>query len=154
VECTDGIMASDVSAVVVSFLDHLGGVEQTVGDPSVGDASALAAPTSRLGGLTRGQRAAEFSRVVQGFFSGKAPRFSANGDDACGCRIPLEGVVVVILSVLRLRVKTLDLAVSRAVALCVVILLGASSWSSDTTRYRFVVFIVLGFSCFFFFFNL
>jgi hypothetical protein len=71
VDCTDGITASDVSAVVVSFLDHLGGVEQTVGDPSVGDASALAAPTSRLGGLTRGQRAAEFSRAVQGFFWGK-----------------------------------------------------------------------------------
>jgi hypothetical protein len=53
---------------------------------------------------------------VQGFFRAKAPRFSANGGDACGCRIPLEGVVVVILSVLWLRVKTLDLAVSTAAA--------------------------------------
>jgi hypothetical protein len=46
----------------------------------------------------------------------------------------LGGVVVVILSVLRLQVKTLDLAVSTAEVLCVATLLGASLWSRlDTT---------------------
>jgi hypothetical protein len=148
VDCAGGSTASDVSAVAVSLLDHLGGVEQTVGDPGVGGALALPAPRSWLGGLTRGQRAAEFSGAVQGFFRAKAPRFSANDDDACGCRIPLEGVVVVILSALRLRVKTLDLTVSTAAALCVVTLLGASSWSPVATQYCFVVFVVLVFPCF------
>jgi hypothetical protein len=45
-------------------------------------------------------------------------------------------------------VKTLDLAVSTAAARCVVTLLGASSWSLDTIRYRFVFFVVLVFPCF------
>jgi prolipoprotein diacylglyceryltransferase len=36
----------------------------------------------------------------------------------------------------RLRVKTLDLAVSTAVVQCVIILLVASSWSPDSTRSR------------------
>jgi hypothetical protein len=125
------------------------GVERTVGDPGVGDASALATPRSRLGGLTREQRAAEFSVVVRGFFRAKAQRFSADGGDACGCRIPLGGVVVVILPALRLRVKTLDLMVSMTV--CVVILLGASSWSPDSTRFCFFVFVVLVFPCYLFF---
>jgi hypothetical protein len=44
----------------------------------------------------------------------KAQRFSSNGGDACGCRNPLEGVVVVIFPVLWLRVKTLDLTISAA----------------------------------------
>jgi hypothetical protein len=69
----------------------------------------------------------------------KAQRFGANGGDACGCRNPLEGFVVVILPVLWLRVKTLDLTVSAA-AVYVVTLLGASSWSPDITRYCFNVF--------------
>jgi hypothetical protein len=48
-------------------------------------------------------------------------------------------------------VKTLDLAVTTAAALCVVTLLGASSWSPDTTWYRFNVFgQVLVFPCFLF----
>jgi hypothetical protein len=72
--------------------------------------------------------------VVRGFFRAKAQRFSADGGDACGCRIPLGGVVVVILPALRLRVKTLDLMVSMTAALCVVTLLRASSWSPDFTR--------------------
>jgi hypothetical protein len=45
-------------------LGHVDGIERTVGDPGVGSASALAAPRSRFGGLTRGQRVAEFSRAV------------------------------------------------------------------------------------------
>jgi hypothetical protein len=58
---------------------------------------------------------------------------------------------MVILPVLRLRVKTLDLAVSTAAALCVVTLLGASSWSPDATWYRLFVFVDLVFLCFLFF---
>jgi hypothetical protein len=57
------------------------------------------------------------------FFSGESSALSANGGDACGCRIPFGGAVVVILPVLWLRVKILDLAVSTAAALCVVTLL-------------------------------
>jgi hypothetical protein len=97
------------------------------------------------------QRAAEFSGAVRGFFWAKVHRFGANGGDACWCRIPLEGVVVVILPALRLWVKTVDLAVSTAAALCIVALLRASPWSPDTTRYRFSVFVVLVFSVFLFF---
>jgi hypothetical protein len=58
---------------------------------------------------------------------------------------------VVILTVLRLRVKTLDLTVSTAAALDVVTLLGASSWSPDFAWYRFNVFVGLVFPCFLFF---
>jgi hypothetical protein len=82
---------------------------------------------------------------VGGFFRAKAQRFGANGGDACGCCIPLEGIVVAIFPALWLRVKTLDLAVSTAAALCVVTLLRASLWSPDTSRYRFSVFVVLVF---------
>jgi hypothetical protein len=52
VDCADGSAASDVAVVVVFLFGHVDGVERTVGDPSVGDASALAAPRSRFGGLT------------------------------------------------------------------------------------------------------
>jgi hypothetical protein len=75
-------------------------------------------------------------------------RFGANGGDACGCRFPLEGVIVVILPALWLRVKTLDLAVSMAATLCVVTLLRVPLWSPDTSRYRFSIFVVFGFLCF------
>jgi hypothetical protein len=47
-------------------------------------------------------------------------------------------------------VKTLDLAVSMAAALCVVTLLGASLWSRvDTTQLCFFVFVVLVIRVFF-----
>jgi hypothetical protein len=85
------------------------------------------------------------------FFRAKAQRTCANGGDACGCRDPLEGAVVVILTALRLRVKTLDLTVSTAAALGVVTLVGASSWSPDFAWYRFNVFVGLVFPCFLFF---
>jgi hypothetical protein len=139
VDRTDGFTASEVAVVVVSLFGHVDDVERTVGDPGVGSALALVAPRSRFGGLTRGQQAAEFLGPVQGFFQAKAQRFGTNGGDACGCCNPLEGVVVVILSVLWLRVKTLDLTISAA-AVYVVTLLGASSWSPHLTRYRFNVF--------------
>jgi hypothetical protein len=58
----------------LSLIGHVDGVERTMGDPGVGSASALAASRSRCGGLTRGQRAAEFSGVVRGFFRAKAQR--------------------------------------------------------------------------------
>jgi hypothetical protein len=45
---------------------------------------------------------------VRRFFPAKAQRFDANGGDACGCRNPLEGVVVVTFFVLGIRVKILD----------------------------------------------
>jgi hypothetical protein len=63
VDCTVGSTASDVVVVVVSLFGHVGGVERTVGDPGVGGASALAAPRSWFGDLTREQRAAELSGV-------------------------------------------------------------------------------------------
>jgi hypothetical protein len=62
--------------------------------------------------------------------------------------LPLGGIVVVILSALWLRVKTLDLVVSTAAALCVVTLLGRSPWSPDSMvsfqclRWQFLVFRV------------
>jgi hypothetical protein len=59
-----GYTASDVAVVVVSLFGHVDDVERTVGDPGVGSASALAAPRSWFGGLTQGQRAAEFSGLV------------------------------------------------------------------------------------------
>jgi hypothetical protein len=136
--------------VVVSLFGHLDGVEHTVGDPGVGGALALAAPRLHFGSLTRGQQAAKFSGAVRGFLQAKAQRFSANVGDACGCRFPLEGVVEAILPMQRLRVKTLDLVVSTAATLCVVTLLGALSWSPDTTRVS-LFFVVLVFLCFSFF---
>jgi hypothetical protein len=129
-----------VAAVVVSLFGHVDGVERTMGDLGVGSTSVLAAPRSRFGDLTRGQRAAKFSGAVPGFFQAKAQRLGASGGDACGCCHPLGGVIVVIFPVLRLQVKTLDLVVSTTAALCVVTLLGASSQSPDSTWYRFDVF--------------
>jgi hypothetical protein len=61
VDCADGFTASDVAVVMVSFSGRVDDMERTVGDPGVGSASALAAPKSWFGGLTRGQRAAKFS---------------------------------------------------------------------------------------------
>jgi hypothetical protein len=84
----------------------------------------LKAPRSRFGGLTQGQRTAEFSEAVRGFFRAKAQCFNTNGGDACGCRNPLGGFVVVILPVLWLWVKTLDLTISTAATVYVVTLLG------------------------------
>jgi hypothetical protein len=133
VDCAGGSTASDVAAVVVSLFGHVDGVERTMGDPGVGSASVLAAPRSRFGDLTRGQRAAKFLGAVRGFFRAKVQHLGARGGDACGCRHPLGGVVVVILPALRLQVKTLDLIVSTAAALCVVTLLGASSQSPNST---------------------
>jgi hypothetical protein len=150
VDYADSFAVSDMAAVVVSFFDRVDSVERMVGDPGVGGASSFAAPASRFEGLTRGQLAGEFSEVIQGFFRAEARHFSANDDDAWGCRNPLEGVVVVILSVIRLRVKTLDLAVSTVMAPCVVALLGASSWSPDTTLFCFNVFVDLFFLFFIF----
>jgi hypothetical protein len=46
--------------------------------------------------------------VVRRFFRAKALCFGTNGGDACGCRNPLEGVVVGTFSIFGLRVKTLD----------------------------------------------
>jgi hypothetical protein len=40
---------------------------------------------------------------VRRFFRVKAQRFNANGGDTCGCRNPLEGVVVATFIVLGLR---------------------------------------------------
>jgi hypothetical protein len=60
-------MASDVVAAVVSLFGHVDGMERTVEDPGVGDASALAAPRSRFRGLTRRQRAAEFRERSEDF---------------------------------------------------------------------------------------
>jgi hypothetical protein len=48
-------------------------------------------------------------------------------------------------------VKTLDLMVSMTATLCVVTLLRASSWSPDSTRFRFFIFVVLVFPCYLFF---
>jgi hypothetical protein len=56
VDCADDSTVSDAVVVVVSLLCHVEGEERTVGDPGVGGASALAAPRSSFGGLTRGHR--------------------------------------------------------------------------------------------------
>jgi hypothetical protein len=50
----------------------------------------------------------EIPFVVRRFFQAKALCFRANGGDACGCRNPLEGVIVGTFSTPGLRVKTLD----------------------------------------------
>lgn len=46
--------------------------------------------------------------VVRAFFRAKAYHSGTNGDDACGCRCPLGGVVVITFRVSELRVKTFD----------------------------------------------
>jgi hypothetical protein len=108
VDCADNFTVSIAAAVVVvSLFCHVDGVERTVGDRGVGGASALTAPRSRFRGLTQGQWMAEFSKAVRGFFRAKAQCFSTNDGDACRCRNPLGGAVVVILPVLWLQVKTL-----------------------------------------------
>jgi hypothetical protein len=61
VDCADNSTASDMAAVVAFLFGHLDGMERMVGNPGVGDALALAAPTLRFSGLTRGQRTTEFS---------------------------------------------------------------------------------------------
>jgi hypothetical protein len=68
----------------------------------------VAAPRSCFRGLTRGQRGFKILGAVRRFFQEKALRFGANGGDACGCRNPIGGAVVVTFSLLKLRVKTLD----------------------------------------------
>jgi hypothetical protein len=94
---------------------------------------------------TSGEWTADFSEVVRGFFRAKAQPFSANDVGACGCRFPLGGVVVVNLPALWLRVKTLYLVVLTAAALCVVTFLEASSWITESIRFRFFVTVVLVF---------
>ena len=47
--------ASDVAVVMVFFSGYMGGEELAEGDPGVGVASAMVAPKSCSGGLTRGQ---------------------------------------------------------------------------------------------------
>jgi hypothetical protein len=70
-------------------------------------------------------------QVWRGFFRAKSQRFGANDGDACGCRDPLEGIIVATLSALGLRVKTLDLCGLGDDGACsVVSFLGALSWSS------------------------
>jgi hypothetical protein len=66
----------------------------------------------------------------------KAHRFGTNGDDACGCRVPLRGTAVDCgyFLVPELRLKTFDHLVSAAVEPSVITLLGESLWSSATFR--------------------
>ena len=101
--CACDSAASDVAVVVVVFSDHVGGVELAEGVPGADIASAMAVPRSRLGGLARDFWRFVISRVVEGCFRAKAPRFGANSDDACGCRNPLGGAVVGAFSALGLR---------------------------------------------------
>jgi hypothetical protein len=68
---------------------------------------------------------------VRRFFWAKALRFGANGGDACGCRNPDGGAIVVTFSPLKLRVKTIDHAVSMMATRCLISLLGVSLWSSE-----------------------
>jgi hypothetical protein len=46
VDCADGSTASDMAVAVASLFGHVDGMERTVGDPGVGDASASAAAKS------------------------------------------------------------------------------------------------------------
>jgi hypothetical protein len=79
--------------------------------------------------------------VWRGFFREKSQRFGAKDGDACGYRDSLEGVVVATLSVIGLRVKTLDLCgLGNGGACCVVTSLEALSWSLG-------LFILLAASC-------
>ena len=72
--CTGDSAASDVAVVMVVFSVHVGGVELAEGDPGVGSASALAAPRSCFGGLTRGFGRFVVPGVVGRFFRAKALR--------------------------------------------------------------------------------
>jgi hypothetical protein len=80
---------------------------------------------SRLASILRYQ-------VWRGFFWAKFQRFGANDGDACGCRDPLEDIVVATLPAIELWVKTLDLCGlgDDDGACSVVSFLGALSWSS------------------------
>ena len=91
VVCADDSAASDAAAVMVIFSVHVGGLELVEGEPGAGCASAMAAPRSCLGGLTRDFWRFAVPGVVGRFFRAKALRFGANGDDARGCRNPLGG---------------------------------------------------------------
>jgi hypothetical protein len=77
---------------------------------------------------------------VRRFFRSKALRFGADGGDACGCRNTDVGAVVVTFSSLKLRVKTLDHAISTMAARCVVSLLGGFIVELRVPRSRFAVF--------------
>jgi hypothetical protein len=48
IDYADDYMASDVAAMVVVLYGHVDHVERMMGNPCVGGASALVAPTSRL----------------------------------------------------------------------------------------------------------
>jgi hypothetical protein len=54
VDCAGGSTAGNVAVVVVSPFGHGDGEEQTMGDPGVGGASALATPRSCFGSLAWG----------------------------------------------------------------------------------------------------
>ena len=54
--------------------------------------------------------------------SGESSTFGADDSDACGCRVPLEGVVVVSLPASGLRVKTL---------VCMIGLGSANDWHRE-----------------------
>jgi hypothetical protein len=71
VDCADVSAASDVAVVVVFLFGLVDGVEQTVGNPGVGDASALAAPRSRFGGLTRDSGRLSSREWCEDFFGRK-----------------------------------------------------------------------------------
>jgi hypothetical protein len=139
---------SDVAVVMFDLFSHAGGEEQMIlvlrcfgfGSPQIVCRRPNSAGGSSLG-------------VLRWFFWAKAQRFGVNGGDACGCRNPLEGVVVVTISTLKLRVKTLDRCgldgggVLRRYALgCVVVELWFHSVSVRCLRSS------LGFSCLSFFY--
>jgi hypothetical protein len=64
----------------------------------------------------RGGPSLRGNKRVRGFLWAKARRFDTNEGDACGCCKHLEGAIVVTFIVLGLRMKTLDLAASIAMA--------------------------------------
>jgi hypothetical protein len=54
VDCTGDSTASDVAVVMALLFGHMDDEERAAGDPGVGDASAVSAPRSCSGSLTRG----------------------------------------------------------------------------------------------------
>ena len=83
-------------------MDHEGGKEWVSGAHGGGSTQiAWWKPGSEVGGGLR-------YRIRRELFRAKSQRFGADDGDACGCRDPLEGVVVATPDVLGLRVKTLD----------------------------------------------
>jgi hypothetical protein len=151
VDCTGVLTASGVAVVMAHSFGHAGGEGLASGVPGVGGASARSAPRSCVGSSARGQVVARGTKCGEGFSGRKLSASAPMTSTPAGCRDPLEGVIVATLSILGLRVKTLDFGLDDGGVLLrryplggVVVELGFP-WSRRCLRWQarcFLVFLV------------